>query len=230
MNNVAGFKIDYGTRVSSVATDAIKVNIESNIILKGYAKATMFEMQRMNPVRFESVAERITEVSLHTYYTYLLSLRVKSIKGELKEWRQARTLWMPAWVQFAISCVGEVVIPEYGLIFTPDMKEDYYSATDMSWAQEISSILRMFKQDGLSVMDDGFPRTRDGNKDTMSLALFGTYVQGPWPVSHPVFTYVAAFLGHKVQEGQGYDMLYRCRYDDINFIASMLLNDEKVLR
>lgn len=230
MNNVAKFQIDYGTRVSTIDMETISVKIDPIVILQHYAKATTQEMHRMNPERYDSVADKLLAENLHKYYAFLLAVRVKAVRGELKEWRQIRSLWMPAWVQFAISCVGEVILQDYGLKFVPDIDDDYYLKYALEDAMEMSNILRAFKVDGLSVMDDGFPRTKEGSKDTMSLALFGNYVRGPWPVSHPIFTYVAAFLGHKIAENAGYQMLYRCRYDEVNFIASMLLNDEKVLR
>lgn len=224
--------IDYGTRVSTTELQQVVVEVDPAIIIKEYAKATLLEMNRMNPVRFQSVAEVVTEESLAEYFSYLVCQRVKYVQGDVQDWRKMRTLWVPAWIQFALACVGEVIVTDFGVKFTPSVASASKDLKDYVFedASVISDILRMFKVDGLSVLDDAFPKTKDGQKDTMSLALIGSYVKGMWPVSHPIYTYVAAFLGFKILESTGFSMLYRCRYDEVSFIASMLLRDERVIR
>lgn len=234
MESPVKFQIDYGTKLSTSELDIIQVSIDPKIILNDYAKATLVEMQRMNPEKFATL--NLTHEALQSYFSYLVKKRVESVRGELKEWRQIRNLFMPAWVQFAISCVGEVIVQEFGLKFVPIMDSSVTIlglSTDDFTLQDafiVSDILRSFKVDGLSVLDDGFPRSREGQKDTMTLSLIGGYVKGIWPVSHPIFTYVAAFLGLKILESQTFDNLYRCRYDEVNFISTMLLHDERILR
>jgi len=233
MDKAAEFqKIDYGTRVSTVDITVVSVTIDPTVILNDYAKATVQEMQRMNPEKYASIESRCDAISLQKYFTFLLFQRVQYVSGEIHDWRQIRTLYMPAWIQFAISCVGEVVVQEYGLKFIPTLSREDCGLSDytLNDALSMSDILRSFKFDGLSVLDDGFPRSKDGEKDTMSLALMGTYMRGPWPVSHPIYTYVAAFLGLKIMESNGLSMIYRCRYDDISFLATMMLHDERLIR
>lgn len=227
-NDVAKFqKIDYGTRVSTSEFTTITVEINPKIIIAGYAKATLTEMSRMNPVRYDSIKNEVNEEKMFQYFSFLISKRVEYVEGVVSEWRSIRQLWMPAWIQFAISCVGEVIIPETGLKFVPVMGK---STMTLDEASAISNILRLFKVDGLSVIDDGFPRTRDGEKDTMSVALIGDGLQGVWPVDHPIYTYVSAFLGFKLMESTTYNLLYRIKYDDINYIAHSLLHDERLFR
>jgi len=220
--------IDYGTRVSTTEIHTITVKIDPNMILGDYAKATLAEMSRMNPTRYSAISKRLSGVRLHEYFTYLLSCRISYVRNESKDWRLVRQFWMPAWIQFAIACVGEVLVSESGLKFVPTMDElENFGIED---AFEISDILRSFKVDGLSVLDDGFPRTREGEKDTMSVSLIGDSIKGIWPVTHPIYTYVSGFLGFKLLESNTYAILYKLRYDDVNFIAHSLLHDERLFR
>lgn len=76
--------------------------------------------------------------------------------------------------------------------------------------------------DDLQIVQDGMPRSSDGNVDVMSTALIAGYVRSLKRVEHVAATYVTAFLGMKLKEEVAMQTLYRVQYDDIEFIATAL--------
>lgn len=231
--------LDYGTRITTRVMEDVEVQVDPEVMLQDYAKATIREMRRMNPLRFDSINKDeskviiFDEMTLHTYFVFLLAQRIKSIHGKADHWVEMRHLWMPNWIQFALSRVGEVVVHEKGLVFIPVFKSDsLIEAFTIEQAHYISTILRMFKQDGLSVTDNGFPRQRTGERDTMSFALIGSKVDGTFAFGafevQPVNSYIASFLGFKVKESLTKSYLYTIRYDDVNSLMRKLLNDERL--
>lgn len=213
---------DFGTKSTSASFESISVEIDPKMMLNDYAKAYVQEFHRRNPVRAEAVG--LTEEELYDYFVGLIAIRIESINGGCKVWREAKQLLIPSWIEFTLSQIGEVVDVDRGLRFIPTLKHQI----DINKLLAVSDKLRAFIADGVSLHKDAFPRGTEGDPETMSMAIIGQYVYSQTKDAHPIASYVASFLGFKLMEEATFKMLYRVRYDDISFIKSMLLREESV--
>lgn len=222
MNEATFSQLDFGTKATTVKFEEIQVTINPDLIINDYAEAYSKELHRRNPSRASTVG--VTKDELFEYFKTLLAIRVESISNDCKVWRQAKALLIPTWMEFVLSRVGEVIDNDRGLKITPIFEFDY----DINRAFETSDKLRAFLSDGLVLHKDAFPRTPDGDVETMSMVIIDDYVTSQTKDAHPIASYVAAFLGYKLKEELAFKMLYRVRYDDVNFISSMLLREGTV--
>jgi hypothetical protein len=215
--------LNFGTKPTSALLETIVVQIDSELILKDFAKAYADELSRRNPTRAREVG--LTEQELKDYFDGILAIRIESVEGYSPVWRQAKQLYIPSWIQFVISRVGEVIDTDRGLKIVPKFAGKY----DFDSLLVTSNRLRAFLSDGLALHKDAFPREREGDKDTMTMAIINGYVCGQVATTHPISSYVAAFLGFKLREEIAFKMLYRVRYDDIKYIQAMILAEESLL-
>lgn len=212
--------LDFGTIPTGAMTETIQVEINPETMVTAFAGAYAKELVRRNPIRANDPQSQVTADELDTYFQGLLKIRVESVDNNCKVWRQAKRLVIPAWIQFALSRVGVVRIPEEGLIFTPVINVDY----DIDKLLEISDKLRNYIPDGIKVFEDAFPRSEKGDIETMTMCLIENTVNGH-KLSHPVSSYVAAFLGFRARSDMASKALYRIRYDDVDFITSMIIHE-----
>lgn len=219
--------MDFGTTVTTSSYDQITVTINPEVMVDDYAAAVAADLQRRNPTRYAVINKQLKDKekgSLDTlvpkYVRTLLAIRVESIKGSCPNWRQARELNIPPYIQYVLSQIGEVNDIDRGLKITPSFEYEY----DIQEALDISSIIEFFTADGVVLLKDAFPRSKQGDKETMSLAIIDNYVKGI-DRTHPAKSYITVFLGMKLQEETNLRALYRIRYDDIDFVKSMLLNE-----
>jgi hypothetical protein len=217
--------IDLGaTKPTARQNDLVEVCIEPNHVLGNFSKAFVTEAERRNPLTFDRVG--LTELEVESYAHYLMTKRVESVRQECKDFRKLKVLWIPSFVQYALRLVGQVTIYGEGLILTPIMKE----ASVMTFAQalEISEKIGAFCSD-LQLVQDAMPRDIQGNLDVMSTALIAGYVCARKEV-HVAATYVCAFLGLKLQQEAAFQVLYRLRYDDLDYLASALVTQKGLFR
>lgn len=223
--NQTGFEsINFGTRPASAATETIVVQLDPNLMFEDWARVYANEMQRKNPIRWKVL--NLTESDLFDYFTGLLQIHLENNAGKCSVWRQAHALVIPSWIQFILNEVGTVVDPKLGLKFVPELSnvEKY----DINKLLEISDKLSVFKMDGVALSKDAFPRNTEGDLDVMSMAIIGSYVMSIKETAHPLSSYVAAFLGMKLKQEETYRMLYRISYDDLTFIQTMIMQEEKL--
>ena len=219
--------MDFGTTVTTSNFDTLTVSIDPSITIDDYSQAVVADLERRNPIRFSAINAQLEgkgreplAVLIPQYIRILLSIRVQSINGSCPNWRQARELNIPPYIQYVLSQIGEVNDVDRGLKFTPSYEYQY----DIQEALEISSLIEIFSQDGVVLLKDAFPRSRQGDKETMSLVILNNYVMGI-DRSHPAKSYITVFLGMKLKEETELKALYRIRYDDIDFVKSMLLSE-----
>lgn len=221
-SKVQNFNLDYGTKPTTTKLDYIDFEIHPETMVDDYADAYLRELRRRNPLKFIAVKDKLADIK--TYFRGILKIRVQSITNDCPVWRQAKRLVIPAWLQFVISQIGQIVDYEYGLVITPKFDFDY----DISEMLEFSNILESFMNDGVSMFKDAFPRDHKGDTEVMKMAVLDGYVKSMTSNSHPLSSYVNAFVGAKVSSVIECSMLYRVRYDDVSFIRSMLLNDSSI--
>lgn len=217
------FTFDFGTKPNTLRLEKIEVKVNPQRMLKDFALAYERELYRRNPIRANEA--KLDQEQLYKYFCGLLALRIQSIKGESKFWRQAKNLAIPAWVQFTLATVGQVFDYDRGLELIPTMDD---TSVDMSFMLSTSSTLLAFEGDGVHLLLDAMPRDTKGDAEVMSFALIDDYVMGMAKTAHPISSYVAAFLGFELQKGAAFNALYRVRYDDIEFIKSMLMSTKEV--
>jgi len=210
--------IDLGTpKPTSVPMEVIHVVVSTQNLLGDYSKAFIREAYRVNPLRAEQVA--LTCEELEDYCNYLLTQRVKSVAGDCSDFRKLKALYIPSWIQYNLSMIGEVTNRTMGLKMVPVMEEE--SQLTYNDALSISEKIGSFEDD-LQIVQDAMPRSIEGNADVMSTAMIAGYIRAQRPVEHVAATYVTAFLGMKLREEIAMQVLYRVQYDDVAFIASAL--------
>ena len=207
----------------AIKAETIKVTI-NGALFQDFGKAFVREAFRVNPLKAEQV--QLTEEEVALYCTYLLAKRVECVNGDCKEFRKLKAFYIPCWIQYNLSMIGRVVDRDYGLIFEPECAEE--SIISFEEAQAISEKIGAFEDD-LQIVQDAMPRDVHGDKDVMSTAMIADYVRSIRPVEHVASTYVTAFLGMKLKEEAAFKVLYRVQYDDVDFIASAIMHEKKVI-
>jgi len=217
--------IDLGaTKPTARKNEVVEVVVQPNAVLGNFAKAFVTEAERRNPLTFDRV--QLTEQEVEDYVHYLMSRRVESVRQECKDFRKLKILWIPSFVQYALRLVGSVTIYGEGLILTPVMKE--MSELTFDQARVISEKIGAFSPE-LQLVQDAMPRDVQGNVDVMSTALIAGYVCARKEV-HVAATYVCAFMGLKLQQEAAFQVLYRLRYDDLEYIASALVTQKGLFK
>lgn len=213
-----------GVKPTSVKLDTIYVKVQPEVMVDDYATAFVKECQRINPRRFEQAP--ISDEEMKKYCRYLLSQRIACIEDSCKDWRMLKNLYIPVFIQYAMSLVGVVDIKDKGLRLVPVMEED--ESMTLEEALDLSDRIGLFEHD-VQVRKDAMPRSKDGDLDTMSCALIAGYIRSISAVDHPVATYVAAFMGFELQKEQAFQVLYRVQYDDLEFIRAALTHNHVVM-
>lgn len=144
------------------------------------------------------------------------------------DWRQAKLLFIPAWIQLIISKYGVLNKPEFGLRIVPTIEAEININNLLITSQKLSS----FTDDGMFMVRDGFPRDNEGDIDVMMMAVFENQVRGIIRPDNPspLAQLVAAFTNQKIEQDTTFKALYRISYDEVDFIKSMLLNDRRLVQ
>lgn len=207
-------------QASPVQLQTVEVEVSVDRIMEGYSKAFIHEANRVNFGLLDRSG--LTADELTAYSAYLLTQRVKYVHQDCPQWRKLSNLWMPAFIQLAISLIGEVVIHEDGLRFIPIMREE--SAMTYEEAEAISNKLYNF-YGVLQVLKNAFPRSIEGDKDVMTCVLINDYVRGYSKVTLVQSSYVAAFLNMRLKEEMKFADLFRQEYDHIDTIANAIVSE-----
>lgn len=224
-SNVSAFStLDLtGAKPTSGPLETIEVEISSESLLDSYAKAFVSESRRVAPLRAEQVGLTVEEMS--KYCAFLLYQRVLCVRGECELFRKLKVLYIPVWIQYNISLIGEVVIRGKGLKFVPTMaKPDMTFEEALAVSEKVGSF-----EDDLQIVQDAMPRSVQGDINVMTTAMIAGYVRAIEPVAHVAYTYVTAFLGMKLKQEAMFKVLYRSWYDDVDTIAALLTADKRII-
>lgn len=198
---------------TSIPMELVEVEISTSDMLEDYAKAFCREAYRKNPRRAEQI--KLEESELIAYADFLLDKRIEVVNDNCKDWRKLKALYVPAYLQYILSMIGEVINREFGLKFMPVKKETSKLTLAQAYAisDKIGSLI-----DDLQIVQDAMPRDRAGDADVMSTALIAGYVRATKKVTHTAATYVTAFLNFQLRKEAAFKVLYRVQYDDLDFI------------
>jgi hypothetical protein len=208
----------------------VEVTIDPSIIMPEFAKAIVEEMYRLNYDKAKQV--NLTADELTQYFTFLVTKRVQCVYNMCSDFRQLKVLYIPCYVQFALSLIGIAWDREQGLKFMPKLVDnDDPSKVDIGTFAEmltISDKLASFESE-LQLVKDAMPRDVSGDLNFMSTALIGEYVASCRPLSHPATTYVTTFLNMKLKEEATYGILYRRLYGEKSLIGQVLVHEKKLI-
>lgn len=219
--------INYESRPVGISVETVKLCFSKGMF-GDYAKAYYHELQRRNPRKLDSTSLTIDELT--HYFESLFFIRIKSVnEGGFKQWRQAKLLYIPAWIQLIISQYGILYQPQFGLKIVPFVEQ---SDINFDTLLDISSRLSSFSDDGMFLTKDAFPREVEGDKDVMTMAVIENEVRGiiRSDTPSPIAQMVTAFTQAQIDKDITLRALYRISYDEVEFIKSMLLNDRRVLQ
>lgn len=219
MNNTDAFQnLDItSAKPISVPIETVEVEMSESNLFEGYAKAFVNEAYRVNPLRAEQV--KLTQEEVLNYIKYLLVKRIETVNMNCPDFRKLKVLYIPVWIQYNLSMIGEVTIRDKGLKLIPTVADT--NTISYVEAVAISDKIGAFESD-LQIVKDAMPRDITGDVDVMSTAMIDGYVRAIDKVDHVAATYVTAFMGMKLKEEAAFKVLYRVQYDDIQFIATAL--------
>lgn len=230
--------LNLNTVVTTSTYQNIEVQIDPDFMMKDYGKAVVKDLKRRNPERFRAIEEQIAEDELfrefegelsfaslmEAYCSDLAKIRVQSVNDECTVWREAKSLAIPPYIQFALSQIGTVRDLDAGRKYVPyvDSPELTLSVKQL---MAVTDYLRAFTSDGIVLLYDAFPRQKEGDKDAMSYAIIDGYVKGQQKTSNPAKSYVAAFLGMKLKQESDFKCLYSVQYDNAEYVKDRLIEE-----
>lgn len=225
--------LDFGSN-PPIAADIVNVEVEidSQGMVKDYAEAWTREAERKNPALWRVVG--LTKEEMVAYVWYLMVMRVKIVNNERVERRFLSQMYIPAYIQQVLALIGEVTIRDKGLVLKPvvDLTEDESAnnhrnpklLTDAE-ALAISEKIGAF-EDHMYMMKKAMPLDIEGDREVMTTALIAGYVRSMEKLSHPALAYISAFLNFKLREEGVLSILYRVRYDDIEYIRLAMMHQK----
>jgi hypothetical protein len=202
----------------TVPMEIVEVEVTSEALMGDYARAFVREASRVNPLLAEQV--KLEESELVEYAEYLLTQRIRVIRNDCPDFRRLKVLYIPSFLQYMLSMIGQFVDRSFGLKFIPVVAEE--SKMTFEQALAVSEKIGSFER-CLQIVQDAMPRSIDGDPNVMSTALIAGYVRSIKKVDHPAATYVTAFLGMTLRKEAALSVLYRVQYDDVDFITAALL-------
>lgn len=230
--------LNFGTVVTTSSYQTVEIMIDPAFMMQDYGEAVIRDLQRRNPVRFDAVSKQIENDELlnpseekssftdimKNYVSDLAKIRIQSVQGTCNIWREAKELGIPPYIQFALSLIGSVIDLDNGRKFVPCIESpDLCMSTKQ--LTRVTDYLRSFTSDGIVLLYDAFPRSKDGDKEAMSYAILDGFIKGQQKTSNPAKSYVAAFLGMKIKQENEFKCLYSVQYDNVDFVKDRLIEE-----
>lgn len=207
--------------------DFVQVNIDINPkdLLLDFADAFSEELFRLQPRLVDKM--QLSSKELSSYFKGVLYLRVLDVNGKNKFHRQERLLLVPAWIEYAISQIGIVTDSMYGLTFIPEMELEDFSIDDMI---ETSHKLSYYKDAGVELLENVYPRTNEGSESFMTMAVIKSKVCSYKKDADPLSVYLSAFLSSTLEERSALESLYRIEYQDVDYVRQVLRTTKGLLK
>lgn len=208
----------------------VEVTVDPSILMPEYAKAYVERMYRRNydkATRVNLTADELTE-----YFTYLVTKRIQCVYNKCSDFRQLKLLYIPVYVQFALSLIGIAWDREQGIKFQPALIgcDDIANPDIGTFAEmlEISDKLASFESE-ISLVRDAMPRDSQGDLNFMSTALIGEYVSSQRKLDHVAITYITTFLNMRLKQEADLAILYRREYGNRELIAQAIIHEDKLV-
>lgn len=209
----------------------VVVELHMTDMANAYVQGILFEMARVMPNQWDMMP--ISSEEMHNYIIYIISERVKAIHGSCANWRADKELWIPSFIQYLISQMGEVFVADKGILVTCELADKVdYSLED---ALKVNQKLRLYAEEMKSFHQDAFPRGKEGSLDFMVTAVIEGVVRSLSVLSHPAVTLLTAFTDMRVVrvDDQDADSVflerYDQRYDEVPYIKSVFSSQAGVI-
>lgn len=221
----ASFKtLDIGSAPSTtVPLEIVEVELGASSLLDDYVVAFVREARRVNPILAEQV--QLDEQEVMEYANYLLTQRVRIVQNNCPDYRRLKSMYIPSYLQYVLSLIGEVIDRSYGLKMVPVLREP--STATFEEMLIVSEKIGCFER-FLQILQDAMPRSVEGDAEVMSTALIGGHVRSYKHGITPSSTYVTAVLDMKLRKEAMLSVLYRVQYDDVQFIIAALLTNKRL--
>jgi hypothetical protein len=207
----------------------VEVTVDPSIIMPEYAKAYVERMYRRNFDKATRV--NLTADELTKYFTYLVTKRIQCVYNKCNDFRQLKLLYIPVYVQFALSLIGIAWDREQGIKFQPTLANvndlDHANVGTYAEMLEISDRLASFESE-ISLVRDAMPRDPQGDLNFMSTALIGDYVVSQRKLDHVAVTYITTFLNMRLKQETDLAILYRREYGNRSLIAQAIVHEDKL--
>lgn len=211
-------ELDWGTKSAApIRTERVEVTVSVDRLTRDYCKAIV----RHVCIEAEKVQAEVqlTEAEVQSYLSFLLTKRCQQIAGTCTDWGKLKSLWIPSYFQWILSCVGEYRDRQYAIDVIPVM--DKPSDLTLEEAFAISNKLGEFEH-VLHLVRAAMPTGTNGDQTVMSCVIIDNTIRSLRRDVHPGLTYVAAFANLQLRKETAFAALYRTQYDDLDTIAMQM--------
>jgi hypothetical protein len=227
--------LDFGTVVTTTSYQLIEVLVDPSFMMQDYGQAVARDLERRNPIRYQSVEKQLLEsdsfkefgsfpMILREYFTNLAAIRIHAINDPSSFKRGMNELLVTPYIEFALSQVGIVYDLDNGRKFVPCTE-----SPDLTMSMEqlfvVTDSLRVFKSDGVVLLNNAFPKNREGDQEAMSFAMIDGFIKSTTKYPNTAKSYIAAFLGMKLKLQGEFKSLYGVRYDDAEYVKDRLIEE-----
>lgn len=208
------FNIEGAFDKKPVATPASYENIEVNIcfddIFMEYVRAIFIKLSYSDRAARIQESVKLNEDEVVYYLKALLKERIRQVNGHKVNWNLYNDFLVPSFFAHSLDMIGVCSDDNRGITMIPVTSDDAIYNDDK--LQEIAIKFERLK-DCIAVVRGPLSRSKCGDVELMSLACIDGTVKAMNSVSHPLKSYLGAFLNIKLVEQVSYSMLYRIQYD-----------------
>lgn len=208
-------------KVLNVEFDLTEVNELVNMLVSQY-------MASANPLKFQSQFSSVEECQRQfaRYRKTLFNYRVKQIihNGKLNCKSQLQACYMLPYDIAIFANIGRYIDDERGLIIQPKGELTFEDGEMMS-LEELSTFsfkLGMWKNEGLSLNQNAFPKEYITTSSAMQFILLDNYIRGMITTDDVTIGFMSAFIGTKLVE-EAESNLFMVRYNPLGDVYQKVL-------
>lgn len=216
--------LDWGTSQGRPRTmDVIQVMVSVETLVGKYVQALINRVEC--EARLTQRQVKLTETELREYLNYLLTQRTLICDDSCPTYGRLRSLWIPSFWQYILTCVGKYRDRKYAIEIRPIAAEP--STMSFEEAKLVSEKLAQF-EGVINLVYGGMPREVFGDKVVMTSAVIANQVYSMNDSATPMNQYVVAFVNSQLAKEAAFAALYRTQYDYVEEIA-LLMDSTKLL-
>lgn len=215
------FNIDGAFDKKPIAIPASYENIEVDIrfdeIFMEYVRAIFIKLSYSDRAQRIQENVKLTEDDVIYYLKALLKERIHQVNGGKVNWSLYNDFLVPSFFAHSLDMIGVCTDDSKGITMIPITTDE--TVYDDGKLAEIALKFERLK-DCIAVVRGPLSRNKCGDVELMSLACIDGTVKAMNSVSHPLKSYLGAFLNIKLVEQVSYSMLYRIQYDQCSTIRN----------
>ena len=214
-------------KILNVEFNLTEVNDLVNTLVAQY-------MSSKNPLKFSNQFNSVSdcENQLRRYRKTLFNYRIKQImnNGKLNCKSELQACYMLPYDIAIFSNIGRYVDDTRGLIIQPKSELKFSDGEQMSLQElgKFSFLLGMWKDEGIALNQNGFPREYITQSDAMQFILLDNVIKGMIVSNDVTLGFMSAFIGTKLVE-EAERNLYMIRYNPLSDVYSKVLSTGETL-